>query len=192
MGGKEPNNWGLYDMSGNVREWCFDGYGKYPGGTPAAPDEDPEVIASGNQTRLHRGGAWVDYALYCTSASRSGDIPGNPGGVGFRLARKAPSPCDPACDAELEECVQTTGWQWTCASKMELVPSGTFWMGCNETLDENCEAEEYPYHNVLTGSFEIDKTEVTNEDFALFLNEQGVDCGGEACIRVRLSTNRGA
>jgi formylglycine-generating enzyme required for sulfatase activity len=48
---------------------------------------------------------------------------------------------------------------------MVSVPEGSFWMGCNEEVDDQCESDEYPYHEVTLSAFEIDKYEVTVEEY---------------------------
>lgn len=70
VGSKKPNAWGLYDLHGNVAEWCWDGYEKQlPGGT------DPKVSAQGT-SRVFRGGSWRYRAEICRSAARRNDTPG--------------------------------------------------------------------------------------------------------------------
>lgn len=82
VGQKRPNFWGVYDMLGNVWEWCADWKGDYPGGTIS----DPSGPSSGSG-RVGRGGGWRDYARYCRSALRGRDEPGNRSyNLGFRLA----------------------------------------------------------------------------------------------------------
>jgi formylglycine-generating enzyme required for sulfatase activity len=81
-GSYPPNAWGLYDMHGNVWEWCLDWYGNYPGGSVT----DPKSAASGSN-RVRRGGSWDSSAHNCRSAYRNWLEPGNRGRhLGFRLA----------------------------------------------------------------------------------------------------------
>ena len=67
VGEKKPNAWGLYDMYGNVWEWCADGYDD--GYHANSPTDDPTGPATG--ARVIRGGRWFDSAGGCRSAFRS-------------------------------------------------------------------------------------------------------------------------
>jgi formylglycine-generating enzyme required for sulfatase activity len=82
-GTKQPNSLGLYDMSGNVWEWCWDWYGNYSSGIQNNP-----TGASSGTSRVCRGGGWYFTAALARSALR-GDF--TPSfwfySVGFRLVR---------------------------------------------------------------------------------------------------------
>jgi formylglycine-generating enzyme required for sulfatase activity/tRNA A-37 threonylcarbamoyl transferase component Bud32 len=85
VGEKKANDWGLYDMHGNVWEWCSDWYDRRY--YRKSPEVDPQGPNSGSSL-VERGGSWRDGAAYCRSASRYGLTTGNRfRDLGFRLVR---------------------------------------------------------------------------------------------------------
>ena len=92
VGTRKPNAWGLYDMCGNVCEWCLDWYS-----SSLDYGTDPKGSSSGS-TRVLRGGSWYNDESYCTSSYEIGYSPSeryqgriyNYGRYGFRLSRPLP------------------------------------------------------------------------------------------------------
>lgn len=81
VGQKLPNLWGLYDMHGNVREWCQDWFAAYPGGLQL----DPQGPASGSYC-VNRGGDYGSWPKRCRSAQRENNRPASkPTMLGFRV-----------------------------------------------------------------------------------------------------------
>ena len=90
VGQKSPNAWGLYDMHGNVWEWCQDWWAD--GYYATSPLDDPPG-ASGGSDRVDRGGSWNGHAGRCRAAYRYGCEPSyRYDDLGFRLARTVSSP----------------------------------------------------------------------------------------------------
>ncbi len=85
VGEKQPNGWDLYDMHGNVWEWCSDLYGIYP----SDPVKDPTGAISKTR-RIIRGGSMLNGANYCRTAFRYGSSQNErQGNLGFRLALRS-------------------------------------------------------------------------------------------------------
>ncbi|MDR1218296.1 MAG: formylglycine-generating enzyme family protein [Treponema sp.] len=83
VGSGTPNPWGLYDMSGNVCEWCWDWDGAYSGGAQTDP-----AGAAGDLFRVNRGGSWNYDAQDIRSVCRGGNTPSSRyDDIGFRLVR---------------------------------------------------------------------------------------------------------
>ena len=141
-----PSPIGAYDMSGNVQEFCHDGYAAYTSTHQINP------IGPTGSSRLLRGGVWGGGQYLCRSAYRNSSANlDNPSiSSGFRLAR-SPVP-----------------------NRIEMVPvpAGTFTMGRRDDGDDGTrnKADELPRHQVSLSAYQIGKFEVTSAQYCEVLN----------------------
>ena len=145
---KTPNALGLFDLAGNVAEWCRDYYAPYADGKLT----DPQGPVTG-AWRVNRGGSWDDEALYCRPAARGGDWPNlKLANVGFRVALPPTS----------------TAVVWH-GLPMVWASSGTFLMGSPDTEEKRESDEGLQTKVTLTHGFWIGRHEVTQREYAFVM-----------------------
>ena len=142
---KAPNELGIYDMSGNVLEWCNDWYSSsyYTSESqtnPTGPDS--------GSSRVRRGGSWNYSENTCRVSYRGNNTPSfRYNYLGLRLCLSA------------DESFTVNGVSFA----MVPVAGGTFTMGATSEQGTNIDSNEKPTHQVTLSSYMIGKTEVTQE-----------------------------
>jgi len=176
-----PNAWGLYDMHGNVNEWCQDWYGEdYYASSPAADPQGPEAGTS----RVLRDGAWNSPPRDCRSAGRGRWPPDGRvvsfGELGFRVASSAPTgtaqaqpPEDWTAERKTVKVATPKGdvdkeityYTNSVGMRFVLIPAGQFMMG-SPPGEKNRGDDEGPVHPVrITQAFYMGAGEVTQEQY---------------------------
>jgi len=148
VGRKESNELGLYDMSGNVWEYCSDVFNDFAYGPLEETNPKGPIYGSNHVAR----GGGADYYSNGSGDGRVSRRVGSNGGdnVGFRIAYSSKENLEPSAIEKF-------------ASRMVSVPAGTFTMGATEEQNGSAQDNEQPPHPVKLASFKISKTEVTQD-----------------------------
>jgi len=199
VGTRKPNAWGLYDMLGNMMEWCLDSEST---GYASHEEVDPRQVWRG-YFKVERSGSWNTEAVYCTSASRGSYYPNRMYDIfGFRvvcasticaqlpeslratylaLPEKERRLCDSLSSALREEYLTSTPDQRALfplakgmishGLKMVPIKPGSFMMG-----SQNPDDTQKPVHKVtITRSFFMSETEITRKQYTALMGRYARD-----------------
>ncbi len=186
-GAYAANGYGLYDMAGNVFEWCLDTYldnfyDTSPAQNPLSGDSTViDTYTTVDSQRVLRGGSWFYSASVVRVSNRDYSFPMSTGNdLGFRCV-KSVSTASFTTTRGSETPDITSGNpdttpvpdQSDAPAGMALIPAGTFQMGSNTG-----DTDERPVHTVTLDAFYMDTHEVTNTEYAAFLNAMGKHING--------------
>lgn len=176
VGTKASNELGIYDMSGNVQEWCSDWYGyKYYSSSPSTNPTGPSL----DTERVIRGGNWWDNANECRVSFRKDDNPSSPDcyshTYGLRLA---------CSTEEIEHHRDNTDVNnqkhvlEKLVDDMVKVEGGTFMMGATSEQGSEARDDEKPAHQVTLSYYYIGKYEVTQQLWEYVMKYSGTCADG--------------
>ena len=180
VGLKKANAWGLYDMHGNVNEWCSDVYGDYPNGSvtdPSGPEDGSDCVC--------RGGSWNDSNISCGAARRfKSPMDRHISFVGFRLALSLEMNLLSEAPAK-----QTKVLTNSIGMKLVLIPKGTFMMG--SPPDEVSSKENERLHEVtISRDYYLGMHEVTQAQYKKIMGKNPSHFQGDAVAERHPETNR--
>jgi formylglycine-generating enzyme required for sulfatase activity len=158
---KTPNELGIYDMSGNVWEWCSDWEGSYSSNAQTNP-----TGPSTGSYRVVRGGNWSLGARFCRVSYRNSNAPGNRiSNLGLRLACGDDTAGGTPENGNDNDNTSLTGDKTFTVGNvsfmMKTVAGGTFTMGATSEQGSDADDDEKPAHQVTLSSYYIGETEVT-------------------------------
>lgn len=172
VGSFAANGYGLYDMHGNVAEWCYDRHGCGYYGESVYRNPTGPLAGAG---RTLRGGSWQCDAKECRITHRGGTTPDGvgtgTGKAGFRIVLGGRRPSNSA-DINDDGIVDMSDVAAVCATvgheDMVRIPAGTFEMG--DKFNEGW-PDEKTIHTVRLDAFHMGRHEITNQQYCDYLND---------------------